>query len=137
VTTAAVILIVLGVLVGLIGALVMLSGALFGSLVDMAEMRDRFGELPDAFGGFLAVVGGMLVTYGVVEVLSGINILRRREWARIAGLVVAILGAMVTLASLTPGGATSTAGTIVVLLLFAAYAQAVYVLATTGWWFQA
>jgi hypothetical protein len=135
VTATAWILIVLGALVALVGAIVLISGAFFDAIAVMPEMRARFGRLPDAFGGFLAVVGALLLAYGIAQLVSGVNILARREWARIAGLVVAILGAMLTLGSLTPGRGTTFGGTIVVLLLFAAYAQAVYTLLTSGRWF--
>jgi len=130
------ILIVLGVPVSLAGALVMLSGALFDTIRDTPELRAQLGDLPGSFGSLLLVVGAVLLAYGVAQLVSGINILARREWARIAGLVVAILGAMVTLGSLAPGNVTTAGGTIFLLVLFAAYAEAVYALMTGSAWFN-
>lgn len=133
---AAVILIVAGVLVGLIGALIALSGALFGTLSRTPEFQAELGRVPDAFGPFLAVVGGLVLLYGIVAAVSGIRILSGRSWARITGLVVAILGLMLTLAGVVPG-ANGFAGvsTIVSLAFLVAFAYVTYVLMTDGRWF--
>jgi hypothetical protein len=135
VTTAAVILIVLGVLVALFGVLSVFAGAVFPSVADSAEFREQFGEMSEAFAGLLLVFGGVLLAYGVLEVVTGIFLLPGRSWARITGLIVAVLGILFSLLGVLPG--EDGAGvSIVFIVLLAAYGYVAWVLASTGSWFR-
>jgi hypothetical protein len=135
VTAAAVLLIVLGVLVGVFGVLSLLAGALFPSVSDTPEFRQQFGEVSGALGGLLLTVGAIVLAYGALQVVAGIFVLPGRAWARIAGLVVAVLGTLFSLVGVLPGESGAGASIVFVALL-AAYAYAAWVLASTGWWFS-
>ena len=50
ITAAAIVLIVFGAILGLIGLLVMLGGALFSSIKDQPELVAQLGSVSDAFG---------------------------------------------------------------------------------------
>ncbi|MGH2454948.1 MAG: DUF7144 family membrane protein [Candidatus Limnocylindria bacterium] len=133
---AAVILIVLGVLVALIGAVLLLFGALFGSLADMPEITLQVGRLPDALGGFFVVLGLLILGYGVLQVATGIAVLPGRSWARITGMILASLGALFGLAGLFPvdGGGVG-GGAVVSVVIVSAYVYTIWALASQGGWF--
>jgi len=135
VTAAAVILIVLGVLVGLFGALSLLAGAVFPTVSQSPEFREQFGDVADAFGGFLVTVGAVVLAYGVLQVLTGIYVLPGRSWARITGLILATIGALFSLEGVLPGE-DSAGGSIVFVALLASYGFVAWVLASRGWWFS-
>jgi hypothetical protein len=135
VTAAAVILIVLGVLIGLFGVLSLLAGALFPTVADTTEFREQFGEVSGALGGLLLTVGLIILAYGAVQVVAGIFVLPGRAWARIGGLVLAALGILFSLVGVLPGE-NGAGASIVFAVLLAAYAYAAWVLASTGWWFS-
>ena len=134
VTAAAVILIVLGALVGLFGALSMLAGAVFPGIADTADFRDQFGDVSSAFGGLLLVFGVLLLGFGVLQVITGIFVLPGRPWARISGLVLAVLGILFSLVGVLPGGGNA-GGSVVFGVLLLSYAFSAWVLASKGWWF--
>lgn len=134
VTAAAVILIVLGVLVALFGALSLLAGAVFPSISESAEFRDQFGDISSALGGLLLVFGVLLLGFGVLQVVTGIFVLPGRPWARIAGLVLAVLGTLFSLVGVLPGEG-SAGGSVVFGVLLLAYGFSAWALASKGWWF--
>lgn len=136
VTAAGVILVVLGVLVGLFGALSLLAGALFPTVADSPEFRGQFGTVSEALGGLLLGVGIVLLAYGVLQVVTGIFILPGRGWARISGLVVAVLGVLIGLVGVLPGEGSTAGASVVFVALVAAYGYAAWVLSSTGWWFS-
>jgi len=135
VTAAAVILIVLGVIVALFGALSLFAGAVFPSVADSPEFREQFGDVSEALGGLFLVVGVIVLAYGVTEVLTGIFALSGRAWARISGLIVAVLGILFSLLGALPGEA-GVGTSIVFVTLLAAYGFVAWVLASTGSWFS-
>ena len=135
VTAAAVLLIVLGVIVGLFGALSLLAGAVFPSISQTADFREQFGELSGAFGGLLLTFGILLLGYGVLQVITGIFVLPGRAWARIAGLVLAVLGVLFSLVGVVPGEG-SGGGSILFIGLLLAYGYTAWVLASQGGWFS-
>jgi hypothetical protein len=135
VTASAVILIVLGVLVALFGLLSLFAGAVLPSVADSPEFREQFGDLSDALGGLLLTLGVIVLAYGVLELVTGIFLLSGRGWARITGLVVAVLGILFSLVGVLPGeGGAGTS--IVFVVLLAAYGYVAWVLASTGSWFR-
>lgn len=136
VTAAAVLLIVLGILVGLFGAIALLAGFAFPSVANTPEFREQFGDVSEALGGLLISVGGIVLAYGVAQLVSGIFILPGRTWARLAGLIVAVLGILLSLVGVLPAEGSWGAGNVVFLLLLLAYAFAAWVLASRAEWFS-
>ena len=73
VTTAAIVLIVLGVLTAIVGVFALLAASLFSSGMDIPGM-EQFGEgAAGAVGGVLVVVGAVIIVFGVLQVVSGIT----------------------------------------------------------------
>lgn len=134
VTAAGVLLIVLGVLVGLFGLISLLAGALFPTVADTQEFRDQFGEVSSALGGLLLTMGAIVLGFGALQVVAGIFVLPGRTWARIMGLVLAVLGILFSLVGVLPGE-NGAGASIVFVVLLAGYAYAAWILASTGWWF--
>jgi hypothetical protein len=96
---AAVILLVLGVLTGLMAAVFLLSGSIYDQLPDStfgnltADQLDRVRELSRGVGVGLGVVAGVIA---LGHLASGAGIFRRASWARAIGMVVAGLGILFT-----------------------------------------
>ena len=138
ITAAAVILIIFGVVITLFGLGFMLVGALFPSIQDSPELAGQLGSLPATFGTFVLVVGAIATAWGVVQIVAAIFVLSRRTWARIAAMIVAILGALIGLASILPGESGLTpVGATLSLLIVAGHAFAIWALASQGRWFNA
>jgi hypothetical protein len=138
VTAAGVVLIVCGVLVGLLGLLFVLGGSLIGSMGDAPELQEQLGGVPAAFGGFIATIGLIVVVYGIAQVVTGIYVFPGKSWARIAGLILAVLGGLLALLGMFPSDQGVNAGGIIVsLVILAAYAFTAWALATNGRWFGA
>jgi hypothetical protein len=136
VTAAAVVLIVCGVLVGLLGLLFVLGGSLIGSMGDAPELQEQLGGVPAAFGGFIATIGLIVVVYGIAQIVTGIYVFPGKSWARIAGLILAVLGGLLALLGMFPSDQGVNAGGILVsLVILAAYAFTAWALATNGRWF--
>jgi hypothetical protein len=106
----------------------------FPSVADSPEFRRQFGDVSDALGGLFVTFGIVLLAYGTLEVATGIFALSGRAWARITGLIVAVLGILFSLLGVLPG--EGGAGmSIVFVAMLAAYGYVAWVLASTGWWF--
>lgn len=91
-------LIVTGVLVVLVAVLLALSGAILTSDEFRRELeRQLDAALTDAAIPFLITLALVLGVYGVTSVVAGIYVLPGRSWARITGLIVAVLGALMAL----------------------------------------
>lgn len=79
------------------GALNLLAALLFGLGIGIATTAVGMSNDPDAAMALpiIGVAGGALVTFllvlGIPPVIVGIGLLKRREWARIAGIVIAAL----------------------------------------------
>ena len=134
VTAAAVILIVLGVIVALFGILALLGGAIFPTVADSPEFSGQFGDLSPAIGGLLITFGIIVLGYGVLEVVAGIFVLSGRTWARITGLILAVLGILFSLVGVLPSEGSGAANVVSWALLLA-YAFVAWVLASRGAWF--
>lgn len=134
---AGVFLIVLGVLIGFAGLLFALVGAAFPAMRESPDLVDQLGPLPESFGVFILVLGLVLLGWGVMEVLAGAFVMRRRTWARIAGIVTGILGALAGLAGSLPGDTGANVVAISISLLFlGAHVYAIWVLVRAGAWFS-
>jgi hypothetical protein len=137
VSAAGVILILLGVLVCLVGALVLLAGAIFPTLMDSPEFQVQIGDLPEAAGALFVVLGAILTGWGILEIVSGIFVLRGRGWARLTGIILAALGMLFALVGVLPGEGGMTAGGVAIsVTVLAAYAYVAWALITSGAWFR-
>ena len=107
VTAAAIILIVVGSLVFLISLGAMLGGLAWESIQSDPNFREQFNrELqndPEAaaivgdLGGIFLIIGVVLALFSVAHIASGIGVLSRHGWARMVGLLLASIGALLAL----------------------------------------
>ena len=87
---------------------------LFGTNIDRETMRSLVSPLP-----------GVLLVFGALEVLIGVGIFAHKGWARALGIILALLGLLVSIAgvsfamALAPGFSVPLIGAIVVLLGYA------------------
>lgn len=136
VTAASIILIVLGVIVSLFGVLIVLGGALIGSVGNQTDLGiDLPNGLSGAFGGVIAVVGAIVLAFGVLELVSGIWALLGRGWARILGIVMSVLGALIALGGLAGSRAQGAGSPAVSLVLLVAYVFVIWAMARGGRYF--
>jgi hypothetical protein len=92
ISVAGGILIVTGVFAGTIG-LVLLVVALVNT--DRSSLPDYLDAVPEGFAGPAAAIGLLLVAYGAGQTVAGVQAIRAREWARGAGITLALMGALV------------------------------------------
>jgi hypothetical protein len=138
VTATGVILIALGALIGLVGLIFTLGGMAWSAIRASPEIARQYGQLPESFGLFILVLGIVLLAWATTELLAGIFAMRGRTWARIAGIVVGILGALAGIAGVVPGNAGANALSLSISSLFAgAHVYVIWVLVSTGGWFAA
>lgn len=94
---AAVILFVAGALSALIGLLVLASSAFYGQMPNSSGLSDEDFRATMAMGrGFAIAFGIAGVTAAAAHIGAGVGILRRVGWARIVGMVLAVLLILVT-----------------------------------------
>ena len=104
ITAAAVILLTIGTLSGLITLFFVVFGFAFGGLFnEFSRLPGQFGENqvpPGFFESFGRTFTIVFVAFGVIGALwttghiaAGVGLLRRRGWARILGMVLAVIGA--------------------------------------------
>ena len=137
VTGAGVVLIVMGVLSLVIGLFAMLGAAMFagaaGGLGEPADTPAGVGNMMGAFAGLIVVFVLLILGWGILQIVAGVKAMGGRNWARITGIVVAIIGMLFALSGLAnpnPG-----AGIFISVAIAAAYAFVVFALATSGRWF--
>jgi len=139
VTSAAVTMIVLGALIALLGLFFAFVGAFVGGAAnEINSQTPAFPGMAGAVAGVLIVFAVILLAIGILNIVAGANVLGGRGWARITGIVVAVLVGLFALLGLFGGGDSRTGGSIVVsLIVVAANAFIIWALATTGSWFAA
>jgi hypothetical protein len=146
VTAASIILIVLGALSVLFGLLALLGGALFAGAASDPSVQAEIPGLPAAFAGIILVVAVILLAWGILEILSGAKALGGRNWARITGIVLSVIGLLLfVLGLLGSMGAPQTGvegaeaagptSMIINVVIAAAYAFVIWAFATSGRWF--
>ena len=122
VTTAAVVLFVAGALSGLVGLVFLILGLAGGSA--LTELMTGQPGLPDELDveamsgvvtGVMVVIGVITLAWATAHVAAGVGILAGRGWARITGMVVSILGFLVSLLALV-GTLASSASTSSVIM---------------------
>lgn len=136
VTAAGITLIVLGVLTLLVSLLILIGVGLFagaaGSIPESADMPAGLGGMMGAFAGAVFVIMLIVVAFGVLQLVSGIQVLGGRNWARVAGIVVAAIAGLLALAGI---GDSEGGGVVFSLVLVAANGFVIWALATSGPWF--
>ncbi len=133
VTAAGITLIVLGALTLLVSLLLLIGVGLFagaaGSIPE-SEVPAGFGGLFGAFAGAIFVIMLIVAAFGVLQLVSGIQVLGGRGWARVTGIVVAAIAGLLALA-----GIGDPEGMIFSLILVIANGFVIWALATSGPWF--
>jgi hypothetical protein len=90
--TAAVILFVAGALSALVGLLVLASSALIGQMPNTTGLSDAQFRASMSMGTAFTVVFGIAgLVAAAAHIAAGVGILRRAGWARIVGMVLAVL----------------------------------------------
>jgi len=107
VTTAAVVLFVVGTLSALVGLIFLILGLAGGSaFTDLMAGQPGMPEDVDidAMSGVMTaamvVIGVIILAWAAAHVAAGVGILAGKGWARVTGMVVSILGFLVTLLAL-------------------------------------
>lgn len=91
-----VILLVLGVLAALGAGIIFLLAAL-GSAAPAEFGVPAPPEMVGAFMAFVIGIGVLATIDALAHLVIGVGVLRRRGWARVGGLVIAVLGIILTL----------------------------------------
>ncbi len=131
VTGAGITLIVLGALTLLIALILLLGAAIFAGAAGGVDTEvPGLGGMFGAFAGVIFLVVLIVLGFGALQVVSGIKVLGGRNWARITGLVVAVIAGVLALT-----GVGQADGAILNIALVVANVFVVYALATTGPWF--
>jgi len=135
-TGAAITMIVLGGLLVIFGLLFLLVGVFVsgaGNALDPQQLG--FGGFAGAVGGVLIVLALISLALGILEIVAGAQVLGGRSWARITGIVLAVIWAVFGVLGLFGPG--SGGGKAIDVILLAANLFIVWALATTGAWFTA
>lgn len=107
VTTAAVLLLASGTLSALFGLIFLILGLAFGSA--WTELMSGQPGVPEGVDveamsgfmrGFMVAIATVTLAWAVAHIAAGVGILAGRGWARITGMVVSILGLLLSLLAL-------------------------------------
>lgn len=136
VTTAGILMIIIGALITIFGLLSLIGGAFLSGGGDMLEEQvPGLNGMAGAVAGVIIVFGLILLVYGILEIVAGANVLGGKGWARITGIVLAaIIGFFNLLSLFSP---RQGSGILITLLVLAANAFIIWALATSGSWFAA
>jgi len=136
VTGAGITMIVLGALIVLFGLFALVAGAFVGGAANQINASTPgLGGLAGAFAGVIIVIALILLAFGILDIVAGANVLGGRSWARITGIVIAAVLALLSVPGIFGGGNNGAGGPIISLILVAANAFVIWALATTGSWF--
>lgn len=83
---------ILGVIYIAAGILGLVSAAFFFMLFAWGALLDGDWEaiaITSTFGG---LVGGVVALFAIPEIIAGIGLLKRQEWARILALILGVIG---------------------------------------------
>ena len=137
VTGAGITMIVLGALIVVFGLFALVAAAFVGGAANSINVdAPGFGNFAGAVAGVIIVFALILLAIGILDIVGGANVLGGRQWARITGIVVAVLLGLFGLASLA-GNASGNGGGVIGILMLAANVFIVWALASTGGWFAA
>jgi hypothetical protein len=94
---AAVVLLVMGVLTGLMGALLLLSGSIYEQLPDSTFNGldpSQVDQIRNVSRAFVTGFGIVALVFALAHLASGVGVFRRASWARIVGMVLSGLGVL-------------------------------------------
>lgn len=100
ITTAGVLLIILGAFAAIGGVLVLIGGAFLAGGDFGDQFGAQFGDVFQAAAGIAVVVGLLVIAYGVFKIISGAKVIGLRNGWRITGIVlcaVAMVGWLITM----------------------------------------
>jgi hypothetical protein len=102
---AGILLLILGILGVLFGLLIALVGGTFVRNFDFGNMPGFNGGNPgEIVGSVVTFVGIVLLVGGIIYLIGGIGVIRSRDWGRIVGILVGILGGLFWLLGVVGGG---------------------------------
>jgi hypothetical protein len=135
VTAAGITMIAIGAIVVLFGLIFLLAGAIIGGAASQIDTQmPGFGAMSGAVTGVVIVLAIILLAVGMLDIVAGAKVFSGRGWARMTGIVLAVILGLLGLGSL--GGGASDGGNVVLGLVWvAANAFIVFALATAGSWF--
>jgi hypothetical protein len=135
-------LVIMGVVLAVLGAWLLTQGPALTDLVQRLRSVDLvvFKPTRDQLRAVVSASPGTLMVFGVLQLLIGAFVLRHRSWARWLGILVALLGVLLSVVALTSTMALIP-GTSVQLIVAAtflvAYAIVVLALIAGGGHFRA
>jgi hypothetical protein len=122
---AGIVLIVLGILGVLVALALLTIGREFVKQVDFTGLPGYTGGDPTAFVTSIVTYGGIvLLVCSTFYVVGGVGTTRSKEWGRVIGIVIGILGGLIWLGSVANigrGGPRDDVSFAVVLLALHAY----------------
>jgi len=132
VTVTGIFFVIWGVLVSLFGVLFLIGGqVLSGTDTEFPG----FGNI----GGAVTLIGAFVLVLGILWLASGIGVFMSKQWARIIGIIMGVIGVIIFGIATVSGFTSRTeadGGSIVISLIVAALsALAVWALATAGPYF--
>ncbi len=146
VTIAGIILILFGLLTTLGGILLLVAGQFAGGLLPFAtaEGGAEAGSVVGAVAGVITVIAIVVLVIGLLHLASGIGVLVRKEWARILGILMSVLGLLLGVLSLfgalqpanNVGAGDPASGLPVAIVITVAYGFALFALARGGNYFR-
>lgn len=107
-TTAAVILLVVSILAGLVGLVILFVGAAAGSILPFFS---EFAGQAEAISTAIVVAGTLTLFVSVLGVTSGIGVFAHKSWARWMGVAVGAIGVVLGFLLLIGTFATSAVDT--------------------------
>jgi hypothetical protein len=142
VALAAMLLVIMGVVLAVLGAWLLTQGPALSDLVQRLRSVDLvvFKPTRDQLRSLVSASPGTLMVFGVLQLLIGAFVLGHRSWARWLGLLLALLGLMFSIVAVTstmalvPGASVQL---IVASAFLIAYAFVVLALIAGGGHFRA
>lgn len=103
VALAAMLLVIVGVVLAVLGAWLLTQGPALTDLVQRLRSVDLvvFKPTRDQLRAVVSASPGTLMVFGVLQLLIGAFVLRHRSWARWLGILVAVLGLLLSVVALT------------------------------------
>jgi hypothetical protein len=103
VALAAMLLVIMGVVIAVLGAWLLTQGPALTDLVQRLRSVDLlvFKPTRDQLRAVVSASPGTLMVLGVLQLLVGTFVLRHRSWARWLGILVALLGLLLSVVAVT------------------------------------
>jgi hypothetical protein len=103
VALAAMLLVIMGVVIAVLGAWLLTQGPALTDLVQRLRSVDLlvFKPTRDQLRAVVSASPGTLMVLGVLQLLVGAFVLRHRSWARWLGILVALLGLLLSVVAVT------------------------------------